>query len=111
MEKQKVKTKKNIKRRVVLITAILIVVLLFDVFMVGNVNYAVKWIQCGRRPVVVNLSTGVRFGAEPSVVTIRENPGFFDAKDVPFPFIDSTLYCSVDEAKASISSNVQIQYK
>ncbi len=111
MEKQKVANNKSRRRWLIVILIIIVLGLLFDIFMVGNIGYAVKWVECGQRPVVVRLSTGIRFGAEPIDVTVIEKPGFFDIKDVFSPLVDSKLYCNTEEAKASVSGFNQVEYK
>lgn len=110
MKKQKVISKKGTKRWIILIAVVLIITLLFDVFMVGNIGYVAKWIQCGRQPVVVHSNAFLSVG-ERKEFAVWEHPGFFDVKGVFIPFVDSSLFCNVNEFKSSVSSNVPIQYK
>lgn len=111
MEKQKVKTNKNTKRWAIVISVFLILGMLFDIFMVGNLGYAVKWVECGQRPVVVRSSTGFLSTGQQMEVLIIEKPGFFDLKDILVPFVDSAIYCDVNQAKASVSGINQVEYK
>lgn len=111
MKRQKEEANKGVSRWVILITLSLIIVMLADFFMVGNFGYAIKAIRCGQQPVVVSHHQSIGFGAEPSSATINKNPGFFDTKNVLFPFIDNKLYCNVDQAKASVAGINNIKYK
>lgn len=110
MQKQNIKTGKRSKRLVIIISIIIVVILMIDIFMIGNVGYVVKWVECGRQPVVVH-STASYFHSQQREVTIIESPGALDIKGVPIPFIDSTLYCSLDEAGATVSTGTIVHYK
>lgn len=107
MQKQKVNVNKSGKRWVIIVSVVVILALLTDIFMIGNIAYLVKWAQCGSRPVVAGKTFSVGFGAAPEHVLIRENPGLFEAKQQ----ISGGFYCTIDQAKTAfpLAGQIDIQ--
>lgn len=71
----------------------------------GNVPYLVKWQQCGSRPVSASWG-GLALWGERRYVIITTKPGWFDDKTGM-----TSLYCSVDEAKAANEDNADFEVK
>lgn len=104
MQKQKLKTSKSNRCWAIVVAVFVTVAVLIDVCIVGNIGYAIKWAQCGGRPVVAGRVFSVGFGAAPERVVIRENPGFFEAKRQ----VDGGYYCTIDQAKSAFPAASQI---
>lgn len=109
MAKAEYKTKKHKLRKLIIISIVVAVLLLADILFIGNITYAVKWVQCGARPVVLNAPPQISEGSYPPTYHARTSPNWFRAKQ-PL-IIDSrvSLHCSIDEIYAMLGDNDDVK--
>lgn len=100
MQKNKPKKKlQTYQKWLIGLGVFLLLVLAWDVLLVGNIIYLVKWRECGSQPVVVRHPWSFGFGYEPQKTEIITHPGFFDEKRPIIVVADPSLNCSLEGAK------------
>lgn len=79
---------------------IILLIITYEMHSIGNVGYALQWISCGEKPVV--MSQQFAYKETPSQVTIDKTPGFFSQKSGSSgTVLSDTNYvsaCSIDDA-------------
>lgn len=110
---QKQKTVGKGKRWTIAVIVVVILAVLIDVFMVGNIAYLTKWAQCGSKPIVAGeVSLIVGNPTAPTKYFIKNNPNMIDDIKVP-PSLGRTvgLYCTLEAAKDALPSGVNVEYR
>lgn len=94
--------KKPNHKKIVVICLLLVALfsLTYDILIGGNIAYGRKWMECGSKPVIMRSGKQlIGFGGQAPSWNLYTNPGFFDEKVGHLTVVDSTLYCSVQQAR------------
>lgn len=76
------KPKKSLVRKIIIITSVIALVLVYDVLIGGNIRFYSKWIECGQKPVPTKGSGFMNAGAihyfeAPNISLIRPSIEYF----------------------------------
>lgn len=111
MTKHQKNRKYSLKKWTIGSVTMIVLLILFDVFMTGNITYIFKWRECGQQPVVIRHPWSIGFGASPQKTEVLQHPSFFDEKSPLFNVANTSLLCSLDEAKQKYGGSPHLDLK
>lgn len=101
---------KNKRPRNLLVAIIIVAALLLsDALFIGNTAYAVKWLQCGSQPVVLNVPPQISEGSCPPTYHVRISPNWFRSKQPLIINTSVSLHCSIDDVYKVLGDNDSVK--
>lgn len=89
------KIKNNKSRKLTIIIVIATVFFLSDIFFIGNIVYAAKWIQCGSQPLLQSHPNRLGFGYNTPASLVYTHPSIMREKTPLLGSSDSSLHCNM----------------
>ena len=86
-------------KKILLLCTTLVLLIGGDVLSLGNIQYSVKWVSCGSKPVLYLPPPSLGENSYPPTSIIIENPSFLRAKTTLINGTGVKLYCGIEQAQ------------